>query len=170
MKTLKTLSLILFVSLSLFACKSDDDGGDGGSAAEGLVTAKVNGNNFKSMRAASTAVKTQANGITTLRAQGSDSNGKGVVLTIVGYDGTGSYNVGGGANIFVNAVYVEADVNNPTNSQTWQAPFDDTVAGSVSVSEDTNDGVKGTFTFEAKNGNDDSMVNITEGSFNLKYQ
>lgn len=170
MKTLKTISLILFVSLSLIACKSDDDGGDGGNAGEGLVTAKVNGNNFKSMEAASTAVKTQANGMTTLRAQGSDSDGKGVVLTIIGYEGTGSYDIGGGANIFVNAVYTEANVSDPTNSQAWQAPFDDTVAGTISISEDTDNGVKGTFTFEAKNGNDDSMVNVTEGSFNLKFQ
>ena len=170
MKLFKNVFLVLLLSLAVVACnKSDDDGSDGGDAAEGTVTAKVDGANFTSMSIATTAVQTSAGGTSTLRVQGSDADGKGIILTIIGFDGTGSYNVGGGADIFTNAVYVEANVSNPADSQSWMAPFDDTVAGEINVSEINETNVIGTFSFTGKNGNDDSTKAITEGSFNANF-
>ena len=66
---------------------------------------------------------------------------------------------------------VEANINNPMNSQTWSAPYQDSgVVGEVKISEKTDTKIKGTFNFKAKNSNDQSIKNITEGSFNLDFQ
>jgi len=169
MKTLRFLSLILMVSLAVVSCKKDDDGGDGGTTANGTVSAKVDGASFTSQPAFTVANTITANGITTVTIQGSDNSGKGIVLVINGFEGTGTYDIGGGANVFVTGSYIEANASNPTASQSWMAPFDATVAGEIQFSESTATKVKGTFSFTAKNTQDNSIKNITEGSFNIDY-
>lgn len=170
MKTTNVIKL-LFISILVIAfssCSNDDDGGNGGSAAAGTVTAKIDGTNFTSLEIASVA--NLVSGVGTLTIQGNDADGKAIVIVINGYEGPGSYDIGGNNLVAVVASYVEADINNPMNSQTWQAPFDDTVAGTVSISEETDDNVKGTFSYTAKNSNDNSTKEITDGSFNLTKQ
>src|SRR5690606_9947542 len=82
------------------------------------------------------------------------TSSKAIVMTIVGYDGVGTYPIGGGANVFTVASYVETevDLSNPTNPEvvTWSAPYDDSVAGEINISEVTDTKVKGTFSFTAK--------------------
>ena len=172
MKTFKKSILVIMaiVAVSLTSCKKDDDGGGGGGAGSGTVVAKVGGSNFKSLEMASTASETNAGGSTTITIQGSDANGKGIFIIINNFDGTGTYEFSD-SNVFVNATYVEANINNPMNSQTWSAPYQNSgVVGEVKVSEKTDTKIKGTFNFKAKNSNDQSIKNITEGSFNLDFQ
>jgi len=97
-------------------------------------------------------------------------------MTIFGYTGEGTYEVTG-ANLAVTntASYTETDVdlNDPLNSTTevWQAPFDDTLVGTITISEETDSKVKGTFSFSCKNVNgDNSVKNVTDGAFNLNKQ
>jgi hypothetical protein len=170
MKTLKKLSLIAFMALAIASCKKDDDGGGDGGAAQGTITAKVNGTNFTSNTALTVANQVNAGGNTTVTIQGSDNSGKGIVLIMNGFDGMGSYNIGGGANVFVTGSYVEANANNPQNSQTWMAPFDDNVAGEINISEVTDTKIVGTFNFTAKNTNNSTMREVTDGSFNVNFQ
>lgn len=159
------------MAISLNSCKKDDDGGGGGSAGSGTVVAKVGGSNFKSLEIASTASISTGGGSTTVTIQGSDANGKGIFIIINNFDGTGTYEFSD-SNVFVTATYVEANINNPMNSQTWSAPYQDSgVVGEVNVSEKTDTKIKGTFNFMAKNVNgDNSIKNITDGSFNLSFQ
>src|SRR5690606_23470071 len=126
MKTFKKSILVLMavVAVSLTSCKKDDDGGGGGGAGSGTVVAKVGGSNFKSMEMASTASITTGGGSTTVTIQGSDANGKGIFIIINNFDGTGTYEFTD-SNVFVTATYVEANINNPMNSQTWSAPYQD---------------------------------------------
>jgi hypothetical protein len=169
----------LFVSLSLImaSCSSDDDGGSGGSAAEGNVQAKVNGSDFASMTMASFGTLVEAEGSSSLIVQGSDADGNAINLNINSvYEGPGTYEIdGSNGNILITASYteVDVDVSNPANSQStsWVAPFDDNgVVGEINVSED-GEYIKGTFSFEARNQEDDNdTVNITSGSFNVKKQ
>ena len=159
--------------LTLSSCSSDEDGGSSGSAASGTLEAKVDGTTFKSLSISSSA--TVSNGGQNLVIIASNSDGNAFAFTILGYDGVGTYQVGGGINIANSASYTETDVdiNNPQNSTTeiWQAPYDDTIAGEVKVSEETGSKVIGTFSFMCKNVNGDGSVkNITEGSFNLSKQ
>ena len=164
------LVLLLSTTVLFTSCKKDDDGGGGGAAGAGTVTAKVDGNNFTSMEIASTASQSTGGSTTTITLQGSDASGKGLFIIINGFDGTGTYEFSD-SNVFVTATYVEANVNNPQNSQTWSAPYQDSgVVGEVNVSEKTDTTIKGTFNFTAKNVNGDgSLVNITDGSFNLDF-
>ena len=168
MKNSKNFMLFtLVMSMIAFTnCKSDDNGGGGTpAAAEGTITAKVEGVTVTSLD-----LTTIANHITatnTLTIQGNDADGRGFVFVINGYDGEGTYEIGGDNIIAITASYVEADINNPMNSQTWQAPFDATVAGEISISSQTTDNIQGTFGFTAQNANDNSMKSVTEGSFNV---
>ncbi len=167
------LVLMAVVAVSLTSCKKDDDGGDGGGgqAGSGTVVAKVNGSGFTSMEIASTASITNAGGTSTVSLQGSDASGKGIFIIINSFEGTGTYEFSD-SNVFVVATYIEVDINNPQNSQTWSAPYQGSgIVGEVVVSEKTDTNIKGTFNFTAKNVNgDQSLRNITDGSFNLNFQ
>lgn len=159
--------------LTLTSCSSDDDGGGSGNAGSGTVVAKVDGSSFQSMSISSTA--TIANNGQNLIIIGSNSDGEAFSLTVFGYDGVGTYPLGGGANIANTASYTETDVDlsNPQNSTTeiWQAPYDDTMVGEIRVSEQSESTLKGTFDFTCKNvGGDQSVKTITDGSFNLDIQ
>jgi len=175
MKTIKNfMLLVMTISLvSLTSCKSDDDGGDGGNAPSGTLTARIDGTNYQSLDISSSA--TVANNGQNLIIIASNSDGNAFAITIVGYSGPGTYPLGGGVNIFNSASYTETDVdlNNPQNSTTeiWQAPYDDTQVGEINISEETETKVIGTFNFSGKNVNgDQSVKNVTEGSFNLTKQ
>jgi hypothetical protein len=175
MKTLKQL-LFLFITVSFVtytSCSSSDDGGSPGNAASGTLVAKVDGTSYQSLEISSSA--TVANGGQNLIIIASNSDGKAFAFTVIGYDGVGTYPLGGGVNIFNSASYSETDVDlsNPQNSTTeiWQAPYDDTMVGELKVSEETDTKVIGTFEFTCKNVNgDNSVKTITDGSFNLNKQ
>ena len=175
MRTLKNIMLLIMTMslVTLTSCKSDDDGGNGGNAPSGTLTASVDGTSFQSLDISSSA--TVVNGGDTLIIIASNSDGNAFAITIVGYSGPGTYPLGGGINIFNSASYTETDVdlNNPMNSTTeiWQAPYDDTEVGEINISEETDTKVIGTFNFSGKNVNgDQSVKNITNGSFNLDKQ
>jgi hypothetical protein len=175
MRNFKQIMLFVMVGslLSLTSCSSDDDGGGTGNAGSGTVTAKVDGASFQSMSISSSA--TIANGGQNLIIIGSNSDGEAFAITVLGYDGVGTYPIGGGANIFNSASYTETDVNlnDPVNSTTeiWTAPYNDTMVGEIRVSEVSETNIKGTFDFTCKNvGGDQSIKTIADGSYNLDVQ
>ncbi|PWI31148.1 hypothetical protein DI383_00290 [Flavobacteriaceae bacterium LYZ1037] len=174
MKTLKHVTLLLMcVSLITFSsCSKDDDGGDGGGdqgAASGTITAQINGDSFTSLEMTSFASSTTGGGQTTLILQG-NTQSQAINMIINGYDGVGTYELSD-SNVFISASYMEPNVSNPTNSQTWSAPYQDSgIVGEIKISEETDTHVKGTFHFTGKNSNDNSTKSITEGAFNLKKQ
>ncbi len=165
------LVLMTFSLVTTTSCKSDDDGGNPGGAPSGTLVATVDGVNYQSLDITSSATVTSQN----LTIVASNADAKAFAITIVGYDGPGTYPIGGGANIFNVASYTETDVdiNNPMNSTTevWQAPFDDTQVGEINITEETDTKVIGTFNFTGKNVNgDQSEKTITNGSFDLNKQ
>lgn len=173
------LFLLLLVTITLVtfsSCSSSDDGGDGGNAPSGLLIATVDGKSFKSFELSSSVTITNTASTKSLLIIATNSDGNAFSMTIFGYEGAGTYEFTG-ANLAITNVasYSETDVNlsNPTASTTeiWQAPYDDTLVGTISISEETDTKVIGTFSFKAKNVNGDgSIKNITEGSFNLNKQ
>lgn len=178
MKNFKQLNvlmlLLIFTALFTFSCKSDDDGGGGGSAAEGTISAKVDGTTITTLNMVTFANNVMGN----LNIQGNTggTSSKAFSFLIMGFDGAGTYPLGGGANIANSASYSEivVDMSNPMNSQTttWQAPYDSNQAGEIKITEVTDTHVKGTFHFSAKDTSSGggSVKNITEGSFNVKFQ
>lgn len=179
MKTIKQIMLLVMTMslITLSSCSSSDDGDDGGgSAASGTLTAKVNGTSYQSMEISSSATVANAGQVQNLIIIASNSDGNAFSMSIFGYTGPGTYEFTG-ANIAVTntASYTEIDVdlNNPINTTTevWQAPYNDTMVGSITISEETDTKVKGTFNFTCKNVNgDDSLKTITDGAFNLNKQ
>ncbi len=168
MKNLKQIMLLLMTvtMVSLTSCSKDDDGGGGGSAGEGTITAKVNGTQITTLEITSVANTVTGGGQTTLTLQGNTSSAA-FNMIIFGYEGVGTYELSDN-NVFISASYTEVNINDPLNSQIWNAPFQDSgVVGEIKVSEDADGKVKGTFRFNAKNTEDGSMRNITDGSFNL---
>lgn len=158
------------------SCSTNDDGYGGGSAASGTLTAKVDGTDYQSMEISSSATVANVGQTQNLVVIASNSDGKAFAMTVFGYTGTGTYEFTG-TNIAVTntASYTETDVDlsNPQNSTTevWQAPYDNTLVGSITISEETDSKVKGTFNFTCKNVNgDNSVKTIAEGDFNLTKQ
>lgn len=165
--------LIMTVSLvTLTGCSSDDEGDNGvNTAPSGVLVAKIDGASYQSMEISSSA--TVANNGQNLVIIATNSEGKAFSFTVFGYEGAGTYQIGGGSNITNTASYTETDVSNPQNPSTeiWQAPYDDTQAGSLTITEETDSKVKGTFSVKCKNVNgDNSIKDITEGSFDLNKQ
>ncbi|TYB75806.1 DUF6252 family protein [Bizionia myxarmorum] len=172
MTTLKLLTVFMMVTAiaSLSSCKSDDDGGDPTtSGGAGIISAKIDGIAFSSLEITSMASEITAGPSTTLTFQGNTSN-KAISVILSGFDGVGTYQLSD-SNIFSSATYSEPNVSDPTNMPTWNAPYQDSgLIGEVKVSENSADRIKGTFTFKAKNVIDDTMKNVTEGTFDLKKQ
>ncbi|MFC6860304.1 DUF6252 family protein [Zunongwangia atlantica] len=166
-----TKLMLIFSIIFLVACSKDDDGGDGGTAADGTVVAKVDGDDFQSFKEGTTAAKATGNAGTTLTILGTDASGFAINLIINGYEGVGTYDIGGENLVYVTATYVEVDINNPMNSKTFGAPYGEgELAGEISVSEDENGHLKGTFYFEASDDQKSAFRNVTDGSFNVQIQ
>lgn len=161
--------------MSLTGCSNDDstDGG-GGSAAAGTLKAKVDGASYQSLEISSSA--TIANSGQNLVIIASNSDGNAFSMTVFGYNGPGTYKLTGADPLITNtASYTETDVdiNNPQNSTTeiWQAPYDATEVGELVITEESDNNIKGTFSFTCKNVNgDNSVKTITDGAFNLNKQ
>lgn len=178
MRKLKQFVLLLVtVSLVTFSsCSTSDDGGGSGSAPSGLLTANVDGTPYQSFEISSSATVATVGSTKNLVIIASNSDGNAFALTVFGYTGAATYELTGANNAITNsASYSETKVNlsNPTAStiNIWQAPYDATKVGSITVSEETDSKVIGTFSFSCKNVNGDSSVkNITDGAFNLNKQ
>lgn len=176
MKTLKkiVLLLVLITTVPLTSCSTDEDGGDG-SAPSGTLTASVDGKSYKSWEISSSATVANAGGVKNLVIIASNSDGNAFAITIFGYEGEGTYELTG-ANLGVTniASYTSTDVNlaNPTASTTqiWSAPYNDTKAGIVTITEESDSKVIGTFSFKAKDATGGSVIDVTNGAFNLKKQ
>lgn len=173
MKNLKRLNILTLFIISAamfsFSCKSDDDGGSGGSAAAGTIQAKVNGASFQASGQLATAVYVSTGQALTL--YGTDMNGRNINLIINGFDGNpGTYEIGGDNLVFVTASYTEASMS---GSESWVAPYEGGgVAGEIKIAEFSSTGsVKGTFRFRGRSQNNTgSFKDITDGSFNLSVQ
>jgi|SRR5690606_16146021 len=176
MKTLKKTTYVLAIALALIftGCSKDDDGGGGGAAAAGTMTAKVDGSTVTTLEMTTYASMVSQGGASVLIVQGNTggTSSKAFNLQITGVDGPGTYEIGGDFIFSAIAAYIEVtvDPSNPTAAETdeWVAPFDGgEVVGEIKISELTDANVKGTFRFSAKHQENDSMKEITEGSFDV---
>lgn len=166
--------LILIFGLITTSCSDEDDNvGAGGSAALGTVKANVDGYNFVS-DPAETSLAIVPNSIgAQMFITANDLEGRELRINITagGYFGEGEYEIGGENFHFVTAFWTVGDVNDPSNSDGWMAPYnplDDTIVGFLNIESDSGDNLQGTFEFTADRGLGDP-IDITNGSFNLDY-
>ncbi len=158
-------------AIALTSCKKNDNGGPGGDAAPGTIKATIDGKAFTSLKMTTKATRVNAGGKPMITLQGNDASGKALIFTILGVETTGTYNIGGGANISIGLGYTEINISNPTDTKTWQAPFDSSIAGEIQISELTDKAIKGTFKAKAKGNtsSNTSTVDITNGAFNMNF-
>jgi hypothetical protein len=150
---MKKISLLLFLSV-LISCGDTDE--TIGISGKGSLTAKVDGVAFTALSVAVGATIT--NNI--LIIQGSNANGAGITMTIMNYNGVGTYKIGD--NILNNSGMIYGTIN-PIVS--WVTTFN-IGTGTLTVTEDNSTTVKGTFSFVGEN-NEPTLTRktITEGAF-----
>lgn len=161
MKNVTLLFVCLFFGLTLFSCKSDDDGGES-PTGPGTFTAKVDGANFTGMQGGVIAQNTDG----ALVVNGSSSESATIQIMIPAFDGVGTYPL-----TFMN-IGTYGYIPDPSNPDPATTVLYSTAAGGGSgeVNIATMDGssVTGTFSFKAANLNNPSQkVNITDGEFNI---
>lgn len=155
------------------SCSSDDNGGGGGNAALGTIKAKVDGSNVTTMSMVTFA--TRVGSLLSLSGNTGGTSSKAFTLNVTALDGVGTYDIGGALGLGqANASYSEfvIDLSNPGSpeSRVWQAPYTGgEKVGEINISEITDTNVKGTFFFTCKNTSDNSIKNVTEGSFNINF-
>lgn len=171
MNTLKLLSRYAFIFMVLLAtaCDKDDDSTDGdedttGASGSEFVTAKVDGANFAAAQDPAVIVGAVLES-GTLNVQGGTNDGDTIRITVIGYDGPGTYTSGDNAtnpNLmgYFTVSTVEGWLNNGVT-----ALVDGIGAGTVEVTSDADGVVEGTFSFKGYNGDDETTKTITEGKF-----
>lgn len=171
MKKIKQLAKIslLALALSFGSCSSDDGGSStgGGTAAEGTIKAKVDGKSFSTIKEGTLAVN--SSGILTV--QGTAMSGEAITIVVYDFNGAGTYGLISGNDIGAVFAYTKIDLNNPSSTNnTWYAPKDEVsgTSGTVTITESTAEGVKGTFEFKGVNELG-TFKNVTNGAFNVKY-
>lgn len=173
MRSIKTLGfacLALIFSINV-SCSKDDDGGSSGAAAAGTIEANIEGADaFKTetMLTSATRVETGSTGAT-VSITGNTTNGRNMTLTINGFEGEGTYDIGGDNLVFVVASYTEVDVNNPSDAESWVAPYTEDVNGEINISASSDTNIQGTFNFTGKSNQNESTKAITNGSFNVDF-
>lgn len=153
MNTLKVLSRYAFIFMALLAtaCDKDDDSSGGGDdpAASGdeFVTAKLDGANFAAAQDPAVIVGAVIDsGV--LNVQGGTNSGDTIRITIVGYDGPGTYTLGDNASNpnlmgYFTVSLVAGWLNNGVTSL-----VDGVGTGTVEVTSDADGVVEGTFSFK----------------------
>lgn len=177
MKTLRKITYIFLLSFMVaatYSCSKDDNGGDGGTAAEGTITFKANGTSVTTLSLTTSA--SISHNVLIMLGSSADTNPKGISLNIMGVDGPGTYVIDGSVSSSI-ATYSEyvVDMDNPTNTEVrlWAAPYGEGVnkVGEIKISELTDTKVIGTFNFEGArfddNGEIIDKVNVTSGAFNI---
>ncbi|MCG1037520.1 DUF6252 family protein [Polaribacter sargassicola] len=152
MKNLKIITLLIFVA-TLLAC-SDASDEDLGTTGEGILTAKVDGEDFSSLKVAVVAVVSN----NVVNVQGSNSNGDYIRFSILNYSGPGVYKTG---DAITNVNTIQYGTVNPIVA--WISTFT-SGSGTIEITEETSSTVSGTFYFTGINDDYASKV-ITEGVF-----
>lgn len=154
MKNLK--SFLLLVCISVFVSCSDATDEDLGLSGEGTFTAKVDGADFASLKA--TVGASVASG--TASIQGSNSGGEYIRITIMNYNGTGTYKTG---DAITNASSIQYGTVDPVAA--WVSTFN-LGNGTIEVTEETSTTITGTFSFTGINSSaGNSTKTVTEGKF-----
>ncbi len=170
MQTTKRLLLLFTLVFTVLSCSTDDDGNDSGdTSGEGQITAQIDGSSFTSASISTSATVQSAGGNDSLIILGTNSDGQAIQITLLGFDGEGDYTISPTSAINA-ASYTEANVSNPTQTQSWQAPYADGPEGNVDVTSYDGSSIEGTFSFTGRNASDDSLRAVTQGAFNIDIQ
>tara|TARA_R110002074_G_scaffold198720_5_gene366369 strand:- start:2150 stop:2635 length:486 start_codon:yes stop_codon:yes gene_type:complete len=156
MKTFKTSISILFLSILLFSCSTNDDDSLTG---DDFFTAKVDGINWSAFVGPPDTVAWSEAHQGIIVIQGSDENGTGITMNILNYTGAGTYD-------FTTAGFIQYVISPlQANSGAWACDANSGTTGSVEITSDDGTIIEGTVSFVGKNPSDSSTKTITLGDF-----
>jgi hypothetical protein len=156
MKKIKILSLLAFIIVFTSCLNRTDGDEDTDVAAEGSLTAKVDGVDYASLKTTVSAVFN--NGVAAI--QGSNSEGDYIRINIINYTGIGSYKTG---DLIANPNSVT--YGKVAGNAAWVSTFN-FGDGTIEVTGDNDTTITGTFTFTGINSSDNnSTKTLTEGKF-----
>jgi len=159
MSTLKRMTYLLLVIITLFSCTSNNDETDP-NGGEDFFTAKIDGVDWAAFTGPPDTVAWNEAHPGLIVIQGSDSNGHAITMNIINYSGAGTYD-------FATAGFIQ--LVEGLNGAWACTPVLGTT-GSVTITSDDGDVIEGIVSFVGKNANDNSTKNITEGSFRASKQ
>ncbi len=167
MKTFKTHSaifLLSILSIIMFSCSSDDDGGDTSGDAD-FITAKVADIDWSTDSNYADLVAAQISN-DMLLVQGSTNDGEAMTLQVYNYTGIGTYRIG------TNATDASMLMHYRVSSNTgWVNSYITQLSGAVPegevvITKDDGVVVEGTFKFDGFNQEaSPSILSITDGNF-----
>lgn len=161
---LRKVALLGFF-VAFMACSSDD-GQDPQGVAEEFV-AEVSGQGTISASKDYDTVsgtKISAGGVNVVVLQGTDNSGKGFMLRLSTYDGTGTYDLG-----FTNIANTATFIGGTALGEQYSTAYQGT-SGSIVVTSDDGKRLEGTFEFVGKVNNTSSAVTVTNGKFKVNLQ
>ncbi|HMB89502.1 MAG TPA: DUF6252 family protein [Rhodothermales bacterium] len=158
MKRLSFLSLFCIALLLLVGC--DSGGDDGGSVDPGTFVAKIDGSDFQALSASAVYVASGVGGQPQLTIIAASQTLSSFNFTLLPFNGEGMYRFGQG-NVG------QVGVSNGTGQGKGYLASE-SGDGSIEITEQTENGVAGTFSFTARN-DDGTSVQVTDGQFNLTF-
>jgi len=149
----KLLFLTLFFAVFMISCE-DDSNPLGSSGIElGVMTATVDGENFRTESASFSSAANQVIGndldISSQSTQSISLSFIGKEIEVESYDN-------------ITATYIETSIGSQGNVETWS-----TVTAEVDITTATESEIAGTFSFTGFNPEDDSEVNVS-GEFRVE--
>ncbi|TDQ17239.1 hypothetical protein DFQ04_1891 [Algoriphagus boseongensis] len=161
---LRKAALLSFF-VAFMACSSDDgqdvSGGNeefvGDVSGVGTVSASKDFDTIS-------GTKVSAAGTNIIVLQGTDNSGKGFLLRLSTYNGTGTYDLGF-TNIANTATYIAGTAVGQQYSTAYQG-----TSGKITVTSDDGKRLEGTFEFVGKVNNTSTSVTVTNGKFKVNLQ
>ncbi len=151
--------LLLAAVLAVFAACGEEEPEIPGLPESGTLTAKIDGDDWDA-----TVVVQASTASGVLSVMGSNFTGQAINLTVQGYTGPGTYQLGGLGNTN-QGLWVET-LSSEGGFSSFGAAAN---SGEVVVSSDDGENVIGTFSFSGRNS-EDNYRNVTDGSFNAPIQ
>ena len=163
-RILEKIALLSFF-LAFMAC-TNDDGQDVSGGAEEFVADVAGVGKISASKDFDTisGTKIAAGGSNTVVLQGTDNSGKGFMLRLSTYNGTGTYDLGF-SNIANTATYIGGTAAGQQYSTSYQG-----TSGKIVVSSDDGKRLEGTFEFVGKLNNTSTSVTVTNGTFKVNLQ
>ena len=160
MKNSTKLFLGCLIIFAVASCKKNDDVNGGTNGTAGSMSGKVDGKDWS----ATTAVEARLSGAS-LQIAGTGKDGQ-VNVTFFSYTGPKTYTIGGSpANMYTQAIFTTVTLPPVSYSATGGVG-----SGTVTIANDTNGYIEGTFSFIGKIDVNGKSISLTEGKFKIKLK
>lgn len=165
--TRSMFAALVCVALVFTGCKKDDDGGMGGAAAEGNLTATVNGNSFQSLEGTTAAQETNSGGVRVIAVSAGTIDSENLQMIVQNFDGVGTYSLNL-INIGTYSYLPDPSNPDPNTVVIYSTATGSGNVGEINISSYSATNVEGTFSFTGYNINDPSdTTTVTNGAFNM---